>query len=283
MVLKKVKSMSDKYPTSSPNINIGTTRPTGGSEDLLLSVIVPVLNEEDGIENALENICEAVERLVVKCEVIVVDNGSVDSTVEIVERMQQHCDYIKLIPGVLPKGIGVAVWKGIRDSKGRYVVMIPGDGENDTWEILRYLPLMKDVDVIIPYVYNREVRTIFRRLLSKLYKLIINLSFGMLLNYMNGTVMYRRKILDSVNLHSKGFFFQTELLIKCIKCGYLYAEVPYKISPRDGGQQKAINLHSVFVVIKEYILLLMAVYWFAGEKASLVSDTASSDRRLESK
>ncbi len=275
--------MSNKYPTSSPKINIGATRSTGDPEGLMLSIIVPVLNEEESIESALENICQAIERLVVKCEVIVVDNGSVDSTVEIVERRQQHCNYIKLIPGVLPRGIGVAVWEGIRNSKGRYVVMMPGDGENDTWEILRYLPLMKDVDMIIPYVYNREVRSISRRLLSKLYKAIINLSFGMLLNYMNGTVMYRRKILDSVDLHSKGFFFQTELLIKCIKLGYLYAEVPYKISPRDGGQQKAINLHSVFVVIKEYILLLMAVYWFAGEKASLVSDTASSNRKLESK
>jgi glycosyltransferase involved in cell wall biosynthesis len=275
--------MSDKCPTSSPKIDIGTSRPAGGSEGLMLSIVVPVLDEEENIERALKNICEAIERLGVKCEVIVVDNGSVDSTVEIVERRQRHCDYIKLIPGVLPRGIGVAVWEGIRNSKGRYVVMIPGDGENDTWEMLRYLPLMKDVDMIIPYVYNREVRSISRRLLSKLYKLIINLSFGMLLNYMNGTVMYRRKILDSVNLHSTGFFFQTELLIKCIKRGYLYAEVPYKISPRDGGRQKAINLQSVFIVIKEYIQLLVAVYSFVGEKASLTSDTASSDRRLEGK
>ena len=58
--------MSDKCPTSSPKINIGTTRPTGGSEDLLLSVIAPVLNEEDGVESALENICETIER--VRCE-----------------------------------------------------------------------------------------------------------------------------------------------------------------------------------------------------------------------
>tara|TARA_Y100000588_G_scaffold235564_1_gene249151 strand:- start:671 stop:1519 length:849 start_codon:yes stop_codon:yes gene_type:complete len=282
MVKDADRSMTSKTPCLTDQV-VDFTRPSDDLEEVLLSVIVPVLNEEKSIGSALENICEAIERSLVKCEVIVVDNRSVDSTVEIVEGRQQHCAYIKLIPGVLPKGIGVAVWEGIRNSKGKYVVMIPGDGENDTWEMLRYLPLMKDVDMIIPYVYNQEVRSIFRRLLSKLYKLIINLSFGMLLNYMNGTVMYRRKILDSVNLHSKGFFFQTELLIKCIKRGYLYAEVPYKISPRDGGQQKAINLRSVFVVIKEYILLLMAVYWFAGEKASLVSDTASSDRRLESK
>ena len=88
--------MSNKYPTSSPKINIGAIRPTGDSESLMLSIIVPVLNEEESIESALENICQAIERLVVKCEVIVVDNGSVDSTVEIVERRQQHCNYIKL-------------------------------------------------------------------------------------------------------------------------------------------------------------------------------------------
>ena len=275
--------MSNKCLTSSPKNDIGTNPPTSESDDLMLSIIVPVLNEEESIESALKNIGEAIERLVAKCEVIVVDNGSVDATIEIVERRQRNCDYIKLIPNVLPRGIGIAVWEGIRNSKGRYVVMIPGDGENDTWEILRYLPLLEDVDIVIPYVYNREVRPIFRRLLSKLYKLVINLSFGMLLNYMNGTVIYRRKILDSIDLHSKGFFFQTELLIKCIKRGYLYAEVPYKISPRDGGQQKAINLQSGFIVMKEYIELLVAVYWFTGDKVSLALDTASSDRRLESK
>ena len=121
--------MSNKCLTRSPKNDIGATPPTGESDDLMLSIVVPVLNEEESIESALKNIGEAIERSVVKCEVIVVDNGSVDSTVEIVERRQRHCDYIKLIPGVLPRGIGVAVWEGIRNSKGRYVVMIPGDGK----------------------------------------------------------------------------------------------------------------------------------------------------------
>ena len=58
--------MSNKYPRSSPKINIGATRSTGDPEGLMLSIIVPVLNEEDSIESALENICEAIERSVVK-------------------------------------------------------------------------------------------------------------------------------------------------------------------------------------------------------------------------
>ena len=63
--------MSDKCPTGSPKINIGTTRPTGGPEDLLLSVIVPVLNKENGIVSALENIYGAIDRLVVKCDIVI--------------------------------------------------------------------------------------------------------------------------------------------------------------------------------------------------------------------
>ena len=66
-----------------------------------------------------------------------------------------------------------------------------------------------------------------------MYKGIINLSFGMLLNYMNGAAMFRKSILRDYNLQNTGFFFQTELLIKSIKKGYLYAEVPCALKKRE--------------------------------------------------
>ena len=94
---------------------------------------------------------------------------------------------------------------------------MPGDAENDAFETLRYLTLMDDVDIVIPFIYNKEVRTKTRRILSKMYKGIINLSFGMLLNYMNGAVMFRKSILRYYNLQNAGFFFQTELLVNSIK------------------------------------------------------------------
>lgn len=83
--------------------------------------------------------------------------------------------------------------------------MLPGDAENDAYEILRYLPLMEHVDIVIPFIYNKNVRSRKRRIISKFYKGIINLSFGRMLNYMNGSVMYRKCVLQNITLKAVVF------------------------------------------------------------------------------
>src|SRR3989304_5733030 len=204
--------------------------------DYKITVIMPVLNEEKNIVKAVENVIESFDRVEISGEIIVMNDGSTDGTGNAVEGLIKKHSFIRLISHDKPEGIGGSFWEGIKKSQGEVVTMVPGDGENDAFEILRYLPLMEQVDVVIPFVYNANVRSLKRRLLSKLYKGIINLSFGMLLNYMNGTVMYRKCALQNITLKSSGFFYQTELLIKSIKSGYLYAEVPCALQQRLGGE-----------------------------------------------
>ncbi|MDY0084177.1 MAG: hypothetical protein RBR74_13415, partial [Ignavibacteriaceae bacterium] len=69
-----------------------------------------------------------------------------------------------------------------------------------------------------------------------LYRFIINLSFGTNVNYTNGTVFYHRSILKGYNLESYGFFYQANIVIKLIRQGYLYAEVPNFLSVRASGK-----------------------------------------------
>lgn len=255
---------------------------TYDQQETILSIVIPVLNEEDNIKETIKSIRQVNDLTNRKLEILVADNGSTDQTVAFVEEEIASCDYLRLIKNVSPKGIGVAVWEGMRQAKGRYVTMIPGDGENDAWEIVRYLPLMNEVDIVIPFVYNREIRPMFRRVLSKGFKLLINLSFGMLLNYMNGTVMYRRTILFDVDLRSKGFLFQTELLIKLIRRGYLYAEVPYKLGTRTMGKQKAVGLRSIWILFREYLVLVFAVYQNRNGRKSIRAQTATFMRKHNS-
>ena len=205
-----------------------------------VSVIMPALNEENNISTAIENVVKSFMQLDILGEIVVINDGSTDRTRTIVESLIGKYPFIQLICHDKPKGIGASCWEGIWKSKGEMVTWLPGDAENDAFEILRYLPLMEHVDIVIPFIYNRNVRSWKRRMLSKFYKGIINLSFGMLLNYMNGTVLYRKSVLQNITLKSSGFY-QTELLIKCIKSGYLYAEVPCAHSPRLSGKSKALT------------------------------------------
>lgn len=245
-----------------------------------VSIIMPALNEEKNIIGAVENVIESCSMAGVFGEIIVVNDGSTDRTKEITEELIKKHSVIRLINHPNPCGIGASFWDGVKEAKGEIVVMLPGDGENDAYEILRYISQMDNVDVVVPFVYNKMVRTRNRRILSKLYKGIINLSFGMLLNYMNGTVMYRKCILDTVELKAKGFFYQTELLIKCVRKGYLYAEVPYALKTRGTGTSKAVTIKSLVAVIKGYIAAVASVY-FSKMDRHIAADSLTALRRQE--
>jgi dolichol-phosphate mannosyltransferase len=226
-----------------------------------ISIIIPALNEEDNIVQAIENVKKALREIDETGEIIVINDGSRDKTGTLVQEEIRKDSFIRMIHHKTSEGIGASVWHGIKESKGEIITWMPGDAENDAFETLRYLTLMDEVDIVIPFIYNQEVRTKFRRILSKVYKGIINLSFGMLLNYMNGTVMFRKSILQDFNLKNKGFFWQTELLIKSINKGYLYAEVPCALKHRIGGSTKAISLGSLLKVLTGYISTMVAVYF----------------------
>ena len=205
-----------------------------------ISIIIPALNEEENIVQAIENVEKALKEINETGEIIVINDGSSDNTSKLVLDKIRNNSCIRIINHEVTKGIGASVWHGIMESKGEIITWMPGDAENDAFETLRYHTLMDDVDIVIPFIYNKEVRTKTRRILSKMYKGIINLSFGMLLNYMNGAAMFRKSILRDFNLQNTGFFFQTELLIKSIKKGYLYAEVPCALKKREKGH----SIHS---------------------------------------
>jgi hypothetical protein len=150
--------------------------------------------------------------------------------------------------------------RGVQNAKNDFVTMIPGDNENDPEDVLKYYYLTKDIDIIVPFIMNIEIRSKTRRIISSLYRFIINISFGMNLNYTNGTVIYNRHILLDVNLGTTGFLYQAELLIKLIRMGYFYAETPHLLSTRGSGKTKALTFSSLFNVIGSYLKLVWAIH-----------------------
>ncbi len=225
-----------------------------------LTVIMPALNEVRDVAASVETTLRAFEEFSVVGEIIVVNDGSTDGTDAVVEKLMEGEPRIKLINHETPLGIGRSYWDGVSASACDLVILVPGDNEMDPRHVLRYINLMDHVDILVPFFINKEVRDRGRRVLSSSYRFIVNVSFGVGLNYTNGSVIYRRSILEEGLLRSMGFFYQTELLVKLIRKGYLYAEVPNFILKRVGGESKAISLRSLINVVSSYLSLFYDIH-----------------------
>ncbi|MFH1359724.1 MAG: glycosyltransferase family 2 protein [Candidatus Omnitrophota bacterium] len=249
--------------------------------NIKVSVITPALNEEKNIRFTIDRILDVFERCNISGEIIVVNDGSTDRTEELVEDFIQSDSRVKVLKHETPQGMGASFWDGFDHAKGEIIVVIPGDNENDPWEILRYYSLLEHVDIVIPFIFNREVRPFLRNILSLLFRLIINSTFVVNFNYTNGTILYRKDIIQDVKYRSSSFFFQTDILIRLVKKGYLFAEVPFRLDIREQGRSKAVSFPSLLQVMKGYFRLIRDLY-FAKEskiKVRFSQKSATAKRR----
>jgi len=250
------------------------------NEAIKISVVMPALDEEKNILAAITNTLKAFDDFSINGEIIVINDGSTDKTEVIVKETKSNDHRIRLIRHTNPKGIGSSFWDGVDIAKGNAVCMLPGDNENDPWEIFRYHILLEHVDIVIPFMFNKEVRSLFRNVLSYIYRSIINSSFAINLNYTNGTVLYKKSLLEKLTSRVSGFFYQTDILIRLIKKGYLFAEVPYRIGMRE-GLSKAVSFPSFLKVVKGYLCLLRDLRFSvnAGKnEGEFLSDTMTAKR-----
>lgn len=248
-----------------------------------ITVIMPALNEQENIVDSVENTLKSFEDFNVNGEIIVVDDGGTDNTKGLVNSIIKKDGRVRMISHRVPQGIGASFWDGIDNANGDIILMLPGDNENYPWEILQYYKLLDHVDIVIPFMFNKGARSLFRNILSFIYRFIINTTFLVNFNYTNGTILYRKSILKELDYRSKGFFFQTDILIRTVKKGYLFAEVPYKISIRKKGISKAVSFPSLLQVINGYFRLVGDIYIKMDRKVKIrfTEDSLTAVRRKE--
>jgi glycosyltransferase involved in cell wall biosynthesis len=248
-----------------------------------LSIIVTSLNEEANITGVAQGVLAAFDELHIDGELILVDDGSTDGTTQISRDMAARDSRVVMVRHEKPCGVGASFWDGVDKSHGTFVCWVPGDHENPPREIIQYLPLTNQVDLVIPFTFNKWVRSRMRNCISNVYRFILNTTFSMTLNYTNGTGIIRKSLLDALPTRNTGFFFLTDIYIRLIKQGYLFAEVPYRLAPRFVGESKAISCRSLRRVACGYLRLVYDYYFDRKRKIprELVADSRSVARYNE--
>ncbi|OGR00230.1 MAG: hypothetical protein A2284_03160 [Deltaproteobacteria bacterium RIFOXYA12_FULL_61_11] len=225
-----------------------------------LSVIIPAFNEEHCLPTTIATMLTVLDQCGQAAELIVVDDGSTDRTGELLDDLAAREPRLRAVHLERNQGIGHAFTTGLRYVRMSALTWLPADGENNLDEVLTFLPFLEQVDIVVPFVQNRGVRSLQRRIISSAYLWSVNISFGTVFAYTNGTIVYRREVFDQVRPTSRGFFIHAECLIKAIRAGFTFVEVPVKLEPRSAGHSKALRFRSAMQLGIDYATLFASVH-----------------------
>jgi glycosyltransferase involved in cell wall biosynthesis len=212
-----------------------------------VSVVIPVFNEV----KTIEEIIRRVELQGIAEEILVVDDGSTDGTRRILESLNGSKS-IRTIFHEHNRGKGAAVRSGIRAASGDVIVIQDADLEYHPREIKSLLqPLEEDLaDVVYGSRFlgaSRRPVMFWHMVANKMLTLITNILYNTILTDMEtGYKVFRRKVVENLNLRANKFDFEPEFTAKILKRKVRVFEVPITFNPRDYSEGKKIGLKDAF-------------------------------------
>lgn len=206
-----------------------------------LSVVIPAYNEEATIEELVVGIVKSLSEQQLSYEIVVVDDGSEDKTLEILRSLKQdHPETLRVVQHLYNKGNGAALRTGVRVAQGEIVVSMDADGQHAPSEISKLISLMPPYDLVIgcrtkgyqgPRLRGMANR-FFNRFASWLSKMeVLDLTSGF-------RAMRRSTVMHFLPLFPTGFSAPSTTTLAFLKAGYNVAFVPVTVGPRAGGKSK---------------------------------------------
>lgn len=231
----------------------------------MLSIVVPVLNEVQTIDEVLNQLHSLnLSSIEVNKEIIVVDGGSVDGTLDKL-RSHSFIQLHKLSKGTY--GRGAAIRLGMEKAHGNVIVIFPSDNEYDPKDIVRVAtPIISndfqlvlgsrlircdDLDATLEKIYGKNI---LLKNVSKLGGIVTSLLCLLLFKRYIGDPFTTIKAIDAnlmrqLNLNSNGMDLETEIIAKARLAKQYILEVPVSYRPRKKSDGKKVTVASGLIAL----------------------------------
>jgi glycosyltransferase involved in cell wall biosynthesis len=215
-----------------------------------LSVVIPVYNEVKNIGEILKR----VQSTKLAKEIIVVDDGSKDGTRDAL-RVLDGKKKVRVILHQRNQGKGAAVMTGLRAAQGEVLLIQDADLEYDPRD---YAVLLQPIEEgLADVVYGsrflgapHRVTMFWHLMANRLLTFMTNILYNTILTDMEtGYKVFRREVIQGMNIRAKRFDFEPEFTAKVLKRNYRIFEVPISFNPRDYSQGKKIKLKDAFEAV----------------------------------
>jgi dolichol-phosphate mannosyltransferase len=220
-----------------------------------ISVILPVFNEQECIAGTLDELAEVMDGLGKAYEILAVDDGSTDSTPDLLDRLRGRLPHLRVLTLMPNSGQSAAFGAGFRHARGRIAVLMDADGQNDPRDIGRLVAELAACDACCGIRAQRR-DTFAKRIGSRLANRIRS-------HYLNDGIIdtgcslkaIRTDLLRDLPMTLRGMhrFIPALLLMH----GASIRQIPVNHRPRAAGKSKYTNLGRLLVTVRD----LRAVRW----------------------
>ena len=171
-----------------------------------LSIIIPLLNEEESIRPLFERILKALQGKVSSLEVIFIDDGSTDGSWEIIQTLAKEHNEVKAISFTKNYGKSQALNAGFKAAKKKYVATLDCDLQDSPEELPKMVQTLRDnnLDLISGWKKKRFDSLLFKNLPSKLFNWAARKVSSIKLHDFNcGIKVYRKNVIKTIDVHGE--------------------------------------------------------------------------------
>jgi glycosyltransferase involved in cell wall biosynthesis len=225
-----------------------------------VSVVIPAFNEEQHLEVTIRGALAVLERIDLSFELVVVDDGSTDASAAIAAGIAQTDPRVRLVGHPRNAGLGASYVTGVTAAIGTYLTWLPGDDAIPPESLVPMIEARQTAEVIITYPVFDQPRPWYRRALSTAYVSLMNGAFGFRVRYFNCiTLMRRELLLTALSNDNRGFGLFAEILVRLLRAGHSYVEIPISSRHRAVERSKALHWRNVISVCHQAVWLWWSV------------------------
>jgi dolichol-phosphate mannosyltransferase len=217
-----------------------------------VSVVVPVYNEIELVEDSVRAIDRFLAGQQLDYEVIIIESGSTDGSDAACDRLADALPGVEVIHETQRNGLGSALRQGYAAASKDLVWLVTVDIPFPLGTLCEALPLISECDCVLSY-RSQDNRGLLRRIQSRGYNALVKAILGLPMRTVNSAFkLYRRSLLSSLPLKSNGWFLDAEVLYWVARGGHRFREIPVPLLERKGGTSK-IGPSDILWILRELI------------------------------
>jgi glycosyltransferase involved in cell wall biosynthesis len=204
-----------------------------------LTVLVPFFNEEENLRRNLPVLVEAARACTPRHEILLVDDGSSDSGLAVVEAFMagmRDRRRVRLVRHPRNLGPGAAIPTGVFWARGDWVMLVPADLACHPSELPGFYQARQGADLVVGLRSDRRDNPLWRRMLSQAYIATLRTLGGSAVRQFNYLQLYKRELFARLKVRSRGVFVTAEIILQAERAGLTLAQVPLTYLPRQAGR-----------------------------------------------